>query len=114
MHLGNSIVYSYLFDQKLLSEKMSKIVSIGAIANALRFFLYTLYLAFFLISITLMFKSTVKKVGLTNVGWYKRLTGTSVGLIGQTSDWYERRTYRTNVGLVQTKDKYKHVGRVHL
>ena len=30
MHLGNSIVYSYLFDQKLLSEKMSKIVSIGA------------------------------------------------------------------------------------
>ena len=37
--------------------------------------------------------------------WYKRRTGTNVGLV-QTLDWYKRRT-GTNVGLVQTSDQYK-------
>ena len=59
---------------------------------------------------------TGTNVGPTNVGRYKGRTVPTSDL--QTSVWYKRRT-GTNIGLVETSDWYKrwtstNVGRVHL
>ena len=70
---------------------MSKIVSIGAIANALRCF-YTRCIQLF----SNFHNFDVQKYSKKRRTYKRRMV--------QTFDWYKRRTNRTNVGLVRTSD----------